>query len=462
MKHLMISLALFMLAAGADARTYNEQIAEAMNTANWFALDSIYRNAPKDSIMPFLEVFSRCLIGNRLNRPDVSMPAFEELFKTQSDLLNLDNLLNSAIMYSMDLSRTGANGQAARMLETVFASTRGYIDSVWTDAMQKNISRYKVLSAYKPYSITFAGSLGRVPFQLMPIGNSKYESVLMHLKEGSINGIDADITFDTGAAANIISDSLASKYNLIELDATNTVKGMGKREGRYAIAKELKIGNITMSDVPFIIVSLTTGNVEADQHIGAFSIVVGLELMLQLKDLTIDFTKHEITIPAIAPTRSATPPNLCFSSEMNLLAKGSILGDSILMLIDTGNASAGYIGHRFFSDYQNYITTHAKIDTIRGAGLGGYRISECYNLSDVYIGLGGNTLSSPGIVVVMADDNSECDCNIGIKTLMRFDRLRLNLIDFTITTEPHREATVSPQIVKTKPLPNKYGDIGAN
>lgn len=59
MKHLMISLALFMLAAGADARTYNEQIAEAMNTANWFALDSIYRNAPKDSIMPFLEVFSR-------------------------------------------------------------------------------------------------------------------------------------------------------------------------------------------------------------------------------------------------------------------------------------------------------------------------------------------------------------------------------------------------------------------
>ena len=58
------------------AQTYDDRIAGAMNSGDWFSLYSIYTAAPKDSISGFLEVFSRCLIGNRLNRPDVSIPAF--------------------------------------------------------------------------------------------------------------------------------------------------------------------------------------------------------------------------------------------------------------------------------------------------------------------------------------------------------------------------------------------------
>lgn len=77
-----------------------------MNNSNWFALDLLYQTEPKDSISEFLEIFSRCLIGNRLNRPDVSIPAFTELFNTQSENLDLGNLLNSSMMFAMDLNRT--------------------------------------------------------------------------------------------------------------------------------------------------------------------------------------------------------------------------------------------------------------------------------------------------------------------------------------------------------------------
>ena len=37
----------------------------------------------------------------------------------------------------------------------------------------------------------------------------------MHLRNTSINGIETDVTFDTGAGVNIISDLLALKYNLM-------------------------------------------------------------------------------------------------------------------------------------------------------------------------------------------------------------------------------------------------------
>ena len=108
----------------SNAQSYDERLVAAMNSGDWFALDSIYNATPKDSISDFIEVYSRCLIGNRLNRPDVSIPAFTELFNEQSSQLDLNNILNSAMMFAMDLSRVGDNVTAGAVLNSVLNSTR--------------------------------------------------------------------------------------------------------------------------------------------------------------------------------------------------------------------------------------------------------------------------------------------------------------------------------------------------
>ena len=221
------------------AQSTDEKIAEAMNNSDWFALDSLYQTEPNDSISEFLEIFSRCLIGNRLNRPDVSIPAFTELFNTQSE--NLGNLLNSSIMFAMDLSRIGDNKTAAKMLSLNLEAVRMHLDSATIAGVKQFINQYEALSKYNPYKITFENSLGTIPFEIIPVGPKKNNSVLIHLKNTSINGIEANVTFDTGAGVNIISDSLALKYNLIQLDASNTVGGVDIQNGSYAIARELKI-----------------------------------------------------------------------------------------------------------------------------------------------------------------------------------------------------------------------------
>lgn len=98
------------------SQSSDEKIADAMNNSDWFALDSLYQTEPKDSISDFFEIFSRCLIGNRLNRPDVSIPAFTELFNTQSENLDFGNMLNSSMMFAMDLSRIGDNKTAVNVI----------------------------------------------------------------------------------------------------------------------------------------------------------------------------------------------------------------------------------------------------------------------------------------------------------------------------------------------------------
>ena len=408
-----------------------------MNKGDWFALDSIYTAVPKDSVSPFLEVFSRCLLGNRFNRPDVSIPAFSDLLNNYSETLGLENLLNSAVMFSMDLSGIGENEKAASLINTVLASTRQYLDSAAVSSMTRYADRYMALARFSPYTVEFEGEAGRVPFRIVPVGKPEHQSVLMQLDGTRINGMDADITFDTGAGVNIVSHELAAKYNLIPLEAVNTVAGVGRRDGRYVMAREVVLGNITVKDVPFLVMDISSNNVEADQYKDAFNIIVGSELMLRLKDVTLDFGKREMIVPAVAPVRSDVRPNMYFSTQMNLLTKGSVLGQDMLMVIDSGDASYGMLGRRFFDENEEYVKDHAEPDSIRMAGIGGVQVSSCYKVPDMPLRLGGNVVVPKEIAVLTGEwqGMNDYDCTVGVKTLMLFDRVRFNLVDFVVSTE---------------------------
>ena len=422
-----------------SAKTADEKIAEAMNSSDWFALDSLYRTEPKDSISDFLEIYSRCLLGNRLNRPDVSIPAFGELFNTQSSNLDLGLLLASAQMFSMDLSRTGDNEKAAKVLSSVLDATRDYLvqlDSTAVNRMQRQIDQYTALSAFRPYGISIAeGTDGSVPFKITPVGPEEKGGVLMHLSDSYINGFTADITFDTGAGANVISRELARQF---PLDVKTKVWGEGAQHGGYAIAKELKIGNITVTDVPFYVMDFSTGNETADEYGEYVNIVVGSELMLQLKELTIDFDNSRITVPREASQRSDAYPNMCFSQTMNLLAKSTVHGTPVLMLIDTGNASYGYLGQPFYECNKELVVNAGSLETVRTAGFGGVNASQCYRVPEMECQFGGSSVILPSIDIhielAQADEKSEH--LIGLKSLMLFGTVHFNMADFTVTTTP--------------------------
>lgn len=122
MKKLILIFTIALSCFVANSQSIDERIGAAMNSSDFFGLWDIYYSAPRDSINPFLEIFSRCLIGNRFNRPDISIPAFDELLKTQSEMLDLNLLLQSSVMYSMDLSRSGKNEDAYNLLSAVLSS----------------------------------------------------------------------------------------------------------------------------------------------------------------------------------------------------------------------------------------------------------------------------------------------------------------------------------------------------
>ncbi len=446
-KKTLLAAVAAVAASGLAAQSYDGLLGDAISRSDWFALDSVYAAAPKDSISPMLEVYSRALIGNRLNRPQLSIPAFQELLSSYSESLGLDNLISVAFMYGMDLSRTGDNEAAASMTRAIADATREYLDSATVAQLSVQANQYTALARYAPYQITVApGEQAAVPFGIVRVGAKDKEAYLMRLEDTYINGTTADITFDTGAGANVITPALVERYGLIPLEETRiTVDGFARRDGYYAIARELKMGNITVTDVPFIVVDMTTGNEEADQHIDCFSIVVGSDLMLRLRDVTIDFDANRISVTSptpCVPDKTDARSNLCFSSGMNLLCRGTANGEPILMNIDSGDASYGSLGYRFFEENKEYVLAAGAKDSVRRAGVGGAVVSECYRLPDVRISLGGNVASVPQMNVLTVpseEGGARYECNLGLRTLMLYSFVRFNLADFILTTGSLRD-----------------------
>ena len=176
-----------IISVTAYSQSIDEKIGSAMNASDWFALDSLYSSTPKDSIHPFLEVFSRCLIGNRLNRTDISIPAFQELLNKHS--LDVSNLVSSVYMYGMDLSREGYNAEAASMIRAIVDQTKQYMDSAAVEGLTSAAGHYDALAEYKPYQINFSDSTAAtIPFSIVPVGPKDKGSMLMHLCNSSING----------------------------------------------------------------------------------------------------------------------------------------------------------------------------------------------------------------------------------------------------------------------------------
>lgn len=415
MKKIILSFVIIFSFSQLFSRSYDVKIAEAINSGDWFALDSIYNETPKDSISDFLGIYSRCLIGNRLNRPDISIPAFRELFNKFSHEMKLGTLVSSAIMFSMDLSREGQNETAVQVLSTLIEAKRHDLEKSRLKHLEQLLSLYTGLVNYNPYKIVFEDSTGIIPFKIVSAGPDDKGGRLISLLNSSINGIGADIIFDTGAGVNVITDSLARKYGLIPLEAELDVKGMGNETGNYVIAKELKIGNIMIYDVPFLILSMSSNNADADQYLSKMNLIVGSELMLHLKDLTLDFKDNQITVPNESPVKAKQKPNMCFSSGMNLLAQVVVDNTSSLARIDTGDVSYGTLNYDFYKTHEKFVKNSSKKDTIKIGGVGGVSKAKSYLISDLELTLGGQNIIIPYMQII-ADKNSQIKNNLGLRT----------------------------------------------
>lgn len=415
-KLLLTIISLVLSAMTSHGKTCQERIEERIMARDWFGLDSVYHETPKDSISKFLDEYSKGLIAHHFFRSRIAIEALSNVLTNYNDRLSLSERLNLALMLGADLSCQGKNSKAVNLLEQILKAERKHLSRTWISALTNYVEQYRALSECNAYEIIIDGERGCVPFRIVEVGAPEKRNVLMQLNESWINGVVAPITFDTGAGVNVISKEYARKMNLKPLNAHSTLSGVGKKGAHYAIAEEVKLGNITIKNMPFFITDIRTDNEEANQYVECFSIIAGSELMVRLRDLTIDYKTNQITVEVSPVTECHVSPNMCLSRSMNILANGMINSERMRIKIYTGDASYGYLSRGYFSANKDYVLSHSTAETVRTAGIGGVRISECFRLPDVNLTLDGESATIPAITVYGDSapiESGEYDCNWG-------------------------------------------------
>lgn len=416
-----------------NAQSANEVIASDVNNGQWFVLDRHLTEIPADSLSPFMGLIGRAFASTKFNRPEESVEAFETLLNNHSENLGLSNIILMSHFMAADLSKLGRNAEAAELIRDIVDATQQHLDSTTIESFLNFAKQYEAFSHFSMNEMLLPEKeVPCIEFDLDSIHMEDSHSCYMKLCNSTLNGKPLAFTFDTGAGVNIISDSLAAEYGIKPLGTVISAGGVSSQDGWLGLADEIKLGNITIKNVPFYVITVSTGNDKIDRYAKHLNMLLGIQVMQVLKEFTIDFTKNSITVNSKPVTTNGITPNMCYSNSLQLI--GNFNNGEIQAIIDTGAADYCSLYKNYYVRHEEEIKDSGTPDTERTGGAGGIRITEGYKLSNFRLTLDGHSVILPEVYVSEQYDG-ESDGLIGIDALCLFKRLHFNMNDMTLTVE---------------------------
>lgn len=449
MKKLLLALCLATVQT-VSAQTADQHIGTLINESNWFELKRTMDETPRDSVSPLLYQMGTALTAHYFNRPDSACAAIGILLNEYQPELGPQNAVNMATLLATDLTRSNRYQEAAALMQSLAGQLQAQgVDTATTTPILQAADLYTAYARESPLCRPLhpAGEY-HLPFTFnddMHQGYKKQGHFLM--LDARINGTNEPVVFDTGAGMNIISSSQAEACGLRQTEITIDMQGIGRQQGRIAIADTLRIGPMAWQNVPFLIVDTRTGDAEADSVGGMLQPVIGLPIMLSMKEVQFDFEHHELLIPATPTPNPLAGSNLLRTDSEGLRVESrDDEGHPMYMHLDTGSYGSDLTA-RWYATHRTQVEAQGQPDSLRMAGVGGvskqktyrmpritYRIGQGQaTLDDVHVstGLDLRTGQSVGNLFGISD----IDGIIGLGLLERFRRVTLNLEEMYINAE---------------------------
>lgn len=449
MKKLLLALCLATVQT-VSAQTADQHIGTLINESNWFELKRTMDETPRDSVSPLLYQMGTALTAHYFNRPDSACTAIGILLNEYQPELGPQNAVNMATLLATDLTRSNRYQEAAALMQSLAGQLQAQgVDTATTAPILQAADLYTAYARVAPFCrLLHPADEYHIPFSFnddMHQGYKKQGHFLM--LDARINGTSEPVVFDTGAGANIISSRLAEACGLRLTDITLGMQGIGRQQGRVALADTLRIGPMAWQNVPFLIVDTRTGDAEADSIGDLLQPVIGLPIILSMKEVQFDFEHHELLIPATPTPNPLAGSNLLRTDSEGLRVESrDDEGHPIYMHLDTGSYGSDLTA-RWYAAHRTQVEAQGQPDSLRMAGIGGVSKQKTYRmprityrigqgqaaLDDVHVstGLDLRTGQSVGNLFGISD----IDGIIGLGLLERFRRVTLNMEEMYINAE---------------------------
>ena len=412
----------------ASAQTGDAEAVSYISSSDYFSLRDLYETRG-ETLSPFIQSFSRVMVNQAFGSPTETLESIDDLFGKYQDNLDFGTIVSLLYFKAADLSLLGKNAEAVTVLDNFISQIESQVDKNVYQPLITLRDQYKVMSGYDTNRFTAPadGDL-KIPFRLKPIGSETGKSDHIVIA-GQVNDEAVDITFDTGAGANVISTELAGKLGLELPEVSVNTVGVGSAAAQFVVIDKLSLGeDVVIENVPFLVMDITSGNAEADQYLKDMQCIIGLGVIRTLGEIRIDFKQGKIVVPEVQTQSDAR--NLAIDPSRQSLSLMAYSGDERLLLLpDTGAGAGLELFGNYFKAHSDAITSNGEETTQRVAGIGGISTSKAYKLKDFDLKVGNTVTTLPSVTVGTEEDldlGNSYDGNLGIDYFKRFATVIIN------------------------------------
>lgn len=443
MKKILFAVLFGVAVLGAKAQSVptapmdvNARVGMAMNAGDWFELMRIYE-AEREQIDPFLRTYAESLLATHFARPAEGAMAIERLLGTYGAMLG-KGALGMCFYWGLNQTRMGEYATAAEGVMRQIAKFEGQIDSVAIEPIRTYAKQWTELAKFGRVNSLERPAEGdvHVPFRVVNLRPEKGDAQQIRF-DAKFGAVEQEVVFDTGAGVNVVSDEAVERLGLTMLEAESEAHGIGgTQQGRYAVAERVELGNATLHNVPFYVISMRTGIDSLDRrYMSQLQVTMGAELMRAMGEVHIDFEHRELFSPREEwLTEECGRPNLCASPAL-FEVECEINGERQIVNIDTG-ASSSNLSAQYLATHREYVEREGRLDTLRSAGAGGVKIEQAYELRNVKIAFGGGEYTWDKLMCATEEDIIWCAANVGMDCLASFPRVVINTRTMRLRVEP--------------------------
>jgi predicted aspartyl protease len=403
-----------LVTISVHAATTDASLDSLLERRQYFQLREVLEQ-PDNALPAYKKIYYQAFVHNFFHELTTSNKEIDQLlsqYKKQLTDKEISNLLGKKIDNHVKLYQYEQAWKASELLLSKYSSTLTTEDK--RDIINSNII-WKGLRKIKPQA-TVISKDSRIPYKR---DLARLINVPVQFSDSSF-----DFVFDTGANLSVITETNAGKAGLDLLNVFFNVRAITGIEvkANLGVAKELKMGDIVVKNVVFIVFPDSTLSFAG----GAYKIrgIIGYPVIEQLQEVRIDKAGF-ISVPQEATNKSIRNFGM---DELTPVINIPVNKDTLAFTFDTG-AQQTDLNQPFYSRYQTDIEATGKAYNMQQGGAGGYTTQKAWRVPATTFNVGGQAVQLANLGVKTTNKDSKDKFyygNLGQDVMSKFRELVIN------------------------------------
>lgn len=420
-------------AAGAAAQTADARLGELLGSGDWFALEKEYPRLRDSAQAPALRLMTEALLGYYFNRPDETAASVDSLLRHHQEALGLGNIASMLLVKAASESRRGNHAAAADMLADFSQQLRAQgaaVDLAPVDEAARHYGMFRAcppMSAERPKGDAVIAATND-SIVLKTENDTVPRGTVLHVT-ATVGGRERRAIFDTGAGSTFMSAAFAKAAGVRAIAGSLSIRGGATVAGQAGIIDSMRIGGITVRNVPVTINPDTTLSRVAD-----IDFLIGADVMALLGEVQIFPRDGKIVVPERPTAKPASGSNMYMDGCLPVI-KGESDGKTYAFLFDTGNGTAA-LSQSFYAANQAAIGPKARRARRLTGGIGAVEERDMLVLPRWTLSFGGRSVEFRDMPV--APEGSALvphAGNMGMALVNQFRKVTINFTDCFVLFE---------------------------